>query len=600
MANNEVKILMTAVDKASAVIKSATDKINKAVKTTTVSWTEFSNALQVADKVLGYVKKAFEMTVGTAVAYNKTIREMTLVTGLGADEISRIIQVADDWGISIEEVRTSLAFMNKQGIEPSIDNLAKMADEYVASTDKAAWANQAVKVLGRGYQTLIPILAQGGDALRKQTDAVDEGLIATQETIDASREYEVALDNLNDKITIVETALGNELVPTLVDVLDLIGQLADVKIPKWAVELEKASVKLNVWYWLLKPFTKAFEQLTKDVEEGTKGGEKYVPVLEDGADATYGLSYATGDFERAQRGAAASAWAYQKAQEKARLETEYNNDAMRDLNTSISGQLDKTMEDFIEQQGDIEQQMKDVQAEIDLAISQGYDPLGEKVLGLKDDYIKLEDQYGENAIAHDRAMKEIMFDLYEAELAVDGFSTAERIALENLAKDWGLPYAATVDYLLKMEEAETYLARTGDADGMRRILEGQATAWSLAKEQALEERDAAGDYKYNLDYLDGKVVNTYINEHKTTYYEEIYGEDYGGGGGGRHAAGADFVIPPGFNKDNYPLGYGSTGERVIVIPKSQVNHSNYTMNVHTNAQSSSLIRDFAMMKAMSQ
>src|SRR5512139_2434911 len=78
-------------------------------------------------KVADFTKQAVTETI----AYNKTIREMTQVTGLGAEEISRIVQVGDDWGISIEALRTSLAFMNKQGISPSIDNLAKLADEYV-------------------------------------------------------------------------------------------------------------------------------------------------------------------------------------------------------------------------------------------------------------------------------------------------------------------------------------------------------------------------------------------------------------------------------------------------------------------------------------
>ena len=159
-------------------------------------------------------------SVTEVTAYNKTIREMGQVTGLGAEEISRIIQVGDDWGISIDSIRTSLAFMNKKGIEPSIDNLADMADSYVAATDKSKWAEEAVKTLGRGYQTLIPLLALGGKGFRDAAAGIDASLIATEDGMKASREYEVAMDDLTDTVTGLKYELGNGLIPTLVEFLE--------------------------------------------------------------------------------------------------------------------------------------------------------------------------------------------------------------------------------------------------------------------------------------------------------------------------------------------------------------------------------------------
>ena len=163
-------------------------------------------------------------SVKETVAYNKTVREMTQVTGQSADSISRIIQVGDDWGVSMEAVRTSMAFMNKQGIAPSIDNMAKLADEYVNTADKAAFAEKAVKVLGRGYQTLIPLLALGGDGLRKATAAIDDNLIATDESIAASREYEVAVDELTDTWQGFKYTIGNEVIPILSDLFNTLNE----------------------------------------------------------------------------------------------------------------------------------------------------------------------------------------------------------------------------------------------------------------------------------------------------------------------------------------------------------------------------------------
>jgi hypothetical protein len=207
------------------------------------------------------------------VAYNKEIREMTQVIGLGADETSRIVQVADDWGITIGEVRTSLAFMNKQGVTPSIDNLAKLADEYVTTTDKSKFAEKAVKILGRGYQTLIPLLAKGGDALRKQTDAVDESLIATDKSIAASREYEAAQDKLKDNVEGLSRTIGNKLIPVLNDVLGFFNAAADgAAVQADTFDLlreayEKGIIPLGEFNALMNPAKSGIELTTEKIGE---------------------------------------------------------------------------------------------------------------------------------------------------------------------------------------------------------------------------------------------------------------------------------------------------------------------------------------------
>jgi hypothetical protein len=113
--------------------------------------------------------------------------------------------------------------MNRSGVTPSIDNLAKLADEYVNTADKSAFAEKAVKILGRGYQTLIPLLAKGGNALREQTDAVDASLIATDKSIAASREYEVAMDSLDDTAKGLSMTFGNALIPELVKGMNVVN-----------------------------------------------------------------------------------------------------------------------------------------------------------------------------------------------------------------------------------------------------------------------------------------------------------------------------------------------------------------------------------------
>lgn len=268
MASNAgISLVISAVDRASSVIKNVNsslagmrksyDALNDIVKETTgldikqiAGITGVSMALKAGIKLI-------KDSVNEWVDYNKTVREMTQVTGLGAEEISRIIQVADDWGISIDEVRTSLAFMNKQGITPSIDTLAKLADEYVAATDKAEWAEKAVKTLGRGYQTLIPILAKGGNALRDQAAGIADNMIATEESMAATREYEVALDNLGDTFTGLKNELAIEVIPTMIKFLDVTKLVLDTistsKGSDWAPDIlpQIQQIKQGIDEWEL-------------------------------------------------------------------------------------------------------------------------------------------------------------------------------------------------------------------------------------------------------------------------------------------------------------------------------------------------------------
>lgn len=226
---NEIKIILSAVDQASREIRAVSGEVDKlgnnvaaedkkwALNTKTMALA--AAAITAAGVAIKAVAKFTKDSVDETVKYNKTVREMTQVLGLSADETSRIIQVADDWGISIEAVRTSLAFMNKTGVTPSIDNLAKLADEYVNTSDKSAFAEKAVKTLGRGYQTLIPLLALGGKGFRDAAAGIDESLIATNEAIDASREYEVAADNLADAWMGFKHTIGNAVIPVLSDLM---------------------------------------------------------------------------------------------------------------------------------------------------------------------------------------------------------------------------------------------------------------------------------------------------------------------------------------------------------------------------------------------
>lgn len=243
------------------------------------------------------INKALDATVGETVRYNKAIREMSQATGAGAEEMSRIVQVADDWGISIDQVRTSLGMMTKNGIAPSIDSLANLADEYVNTTDKTAFAEKASKLLGRQWQTLVPILAKGGDALREQAAAVDDSLIATEESIRAARDYEVALDSLNDQILALKLNIGNSLIPELVNLLPLTKDIVD-----WTTLETKTQKGVERQYAMvagqLRDVTELYLQMTPAQLAAITGQQQLTAAVEQADAVMYDYVYRVTDVDR--------------------------------------------------------------------------------------------------------------------------------------------------------------------------------------------------------------------------------------------------------------------------------------------------------------
>lgn len=286
-----------------------------------------SNPITLVGAGIGGLIKLTRDWVQETLIYNDTVDKMRGVTGLAAEEISRIIQVADDWKIDLPTVQSALEMMNKKGISPSIENLAAIADQYVATADKSAFMEEATKKYGKSFGDLIPILKNGGQALRDATGAVDDNLIATDESIKKSRDFAIALDNLQDKAQGLGYTVGNDVIPVLTDFLNILDRLiTESKKPKpdWfpdilpqltAMKQGIDEIKLvirfyNAWKDGLIEWHGIIPRIKDDIQDLDKGERDLVTTTEnlttgteDTTDATKNLSYATGDLQRAMQGA---------------------------------------------------------------------------------------------------------------------------------------------------------------------------------------------------------------------------------------------------------------------------------------------------------
>jgi hypothetical protein len=159
--------------------------------------------------------KIVDKAISPFVDYAHEVRELSMALGLSAEETSRVTQVADDFGISIDEVRQALEFATKQGFEPSVESLAELADELEGMNSPTEKAARLAQIFGRNWATLNPLLSAGGDALREKAAAIEESLILDEKAVAAARAYEIQTDNLADAWQGFTIAIGQEIVPAL-------------------------------------------------------------------------------------------------------------------------------------------------------------------------------------------------------------------------------------------------------------------------------------------------------------------------------------------------------------------------------------------------
>jgi hypothetical protein len=182
----------------------------------------FGQAIKAASDYL-------QSAVNDTVAYAEQVREMSRIIGASATETSTLIQVADDVKISYETLSGAMKIAIRNGVEPSIQGMADLADEYLSIQNPIERSRFLMENFGRAGADLGPLMELGSEGIRELGAAAqDTGLILDEEAIAATREYEIALDNLTDSADGLKTKIGLELVPALTLDMQNLQMLMDI------------------------------------------------------------------------------------------------------------------------------------------------------------------------------------------------------------------------------------------------------------------------------------------------------------------------------------------------------------------------------------
>jgi hypothetical protein len=224
-----IQIIVEAVEGNTAALKDVQAKLTGIKNTTDQvtkqqlsmgeqfkrSWTEINNAIGMVERGFRLVKDAVDATVGSFVEYADQVRTISQITGQNTEEVSKLIQVTDDYKISTDSLEQVMRKLANEGLSLTISSLAQLSDEYLKLEDGVERQTFLTENFGRTGADFAEIMLQGSAAIRDQSNAIADNLVLTQDAIDKAREFEKANDELGDSWKGLMMSIGAQIAPQL-------------------------------------------------------------------------------------------------------------------------------------------------------------------------------------------------------------------------------------------------------------------------------------------------------------------------------------------------------------------------------------------------
>ncbi|MGH9015577.1 MAG: hypothetical protein ACRDZ1_16805 [Acidimicrobiia bacterium] len=248
------------------------------VKTGTVMKTAVAGGALVAGaRLVQFGKQGVDAFVGLT----SEVRDFQRASGASAEDASRFVAVLDDMGIKSEVGEKAIFRLGreahdggpklrefgveiahtKDGMPDLTGTLLNVADAYRATNDPAERAALAQAAFGRAGKELIPILEQGRKGLKEFFAAAEEGhQIFDQGDIDRGRQYELAIDNLQDAWRGLQLEIGEGVVPTLTTGANTLATLVNTA-DKATTPIGGLSSAIELSYKTIMPGIGLFENI---------------------------------------------------------------------------------------------------------------------------------------------------------------------------------------------------------------------------------------------------------------------------------------------------------------------------------------------------
>jgi hypothetical protein len=220
MANIEITI-KTIIDKAIADLKKtagAVNEVDNSAQKGKGGISDFSGAmlglnaaLEIGTKIMQAAKMVHDETVGVFQDYATQVRDMSRATGESAESSSRMIQMADDVGISYDKLKVSLQMAARQGIDTSVESLKGLSEEYLTLEPGTARMQFLLERFGRSGAEMGRLMEMGAAGIDKLNAGIEEGFILTDAILKQARAHDILVDTYQDLIQAQKIAAGSSI-----------------------------------------------------------------------------------------------------------------------------------------------------------------------------------------------------------------------------------------------------------------------------------------------------------------------------------------------------------------------------------------------------
>jgi hypothetical protein len=507
------------------------DNTQNSSKSLGMAFTELNSVVSLVKQGIELAKQAYEATAGVFLDYASQVRDMTRATGMSAEETSRLIQVADDVGISYEKLTTSLQLAARQGIDVSTESLKSLSDQYLALEPGVKRTQFLLETFGRSGADMGKMMELGSEGIDQVNASIEDGLILTDEVLKQARAHEILSDMLGDEIQ-QQKLLAGITVSSVV-----------------------STAKMN---WLISMRTKelmnaAAAQGKLTTAQRLFGDSKFEEQAREQIQAEIDLKTELGDTTSA---------VYDQAEAQDILAQK-----MSEVAAGIAGKPTEIMVNYREDLADLKEEEADLTAQLELAAAQ-YGNNSTQVADLTGKLADNKKAQEELEGATQRAMSMLIYESLAA-----GLDSEQALIL---AKSLGLLDQPSYDLALILSDLNKQLD-DGDIN-----FEEYAEAAEIARDKTIEfDGTTASMY-----------VNTYLQTVRLPETTEPGGEAWKITHG--YAAGGEFTVP-GSGTGDRPYTIGLTpGENVKVTPKGETDDNTRALMALIASQKPATAREIAL------
>ena len=256
------------------------------------SFTGINSAIGIAKEAFAALSGVYNTVVGDTVSYAKQVRDLSREIGASAEDTSKLIQAADDVGISFGTLESAMTIAIRNGVNPTIDGMGKLADEYLAIQDPIDRTKFLLDNFGRSGADLAPLMELGSagiKALGEEAEAT--GLVLSGQAVADAREYEIAVDSLSDAWQGFITIVGTGVIPVVTDLMNQITESSSIsdlreQVGDLASGMEQAGIITKDQYTAIMKDaydrTKTTDEAVSDLTATLSSLESQAGVTEDG------------------------------------------------------------------------------------------------------------------------------------------------------------------------------------------------------------------------------------------------------------------------------------------------------------------------------